>query len=162
MDWSQTALQPDFVTGVFWGLYRTPEPQRNWSVIRDKIARCAQHFQLLDNILGDRPLLCGDSLSLGDLVPPATTFRLAEGLRRGRAAVAGQLQPRALSAIFETLSPSLSNGRRSQTFTFISYSRPLRALPNDPAKSQAREVHTVRRPLSCQTGQKTASIAATS
>ena len=25
-----------------------------------------------------------------------------------------------------------------------SYSRPLRALPNDPAKSQAREVHTVR------------------
>ena len=25
MDWSQTALQPDFLTGVFWGFYRTPE-----------------------------------------------------------------------------------------------------------------------------------------
>jgi len=25
MDWSQTALQPDFLEGVFWGFYRTPE-----------------------------------------------------------------------------------------------------------------------------------------
>src|SRR5688572_13141247 len=34
-------------------------------------------------------------------------------------------------------------GKR-QTFTVITYSRPLRALPNDSAKSQAREVHTER------------------
>jgi glutathione S-transferase len=26
MDWSQTALQPDFLVGAFWGFYRTPEP----------------------------------------------------------------------------------------------------------------------------------------
>jgi hypothetical protein len=30
MDWSQSALQPDFLMGVFWGFYRTPEPQRDW------------------------------------------------------------------------------------------------------------------------------------
>jgi len=33
MDWSQTALQPDFLTGVFWGFYRTPEDKRNWPAI---------------------------------------------------------------------------------------------------------------------------------
>lgn len=33
MDWAQTTLQPDFLTGVFWGGYRTPESQRNWSAI---------------------------------------------------------------------------------------------------------------------------------
>ena len=25
MDWSQTSLQPDFLEGVFWGFFRTPE-----------------------------------------------------------------------------------------------------------------------------------------
>jgi glutathione S-transferase len=75
MDWSQTALQPDFVTGLFWGFYRTPESQRNWLVIRDKIARCARHFQLLDSILRDRPFLCGDSLTLADIPAGTSLYR---------------------------------------------------------------------------------------
>jgi len=29
MDWSQTSLQPDFLGGVFWGFYRTPQDKRN-------------------------------------------------------------------------------------------------------------------------------------
>ena len=29
MDWSATTLQPDFLMGVFWGFYRTPEAQRD-------------------------------------------------------------------------------------------------------------------------------------
>ena len=28
MDWSQASLQADFLMGVFWGFYRTPEAQR--------------------------------------------------------------------------------------------------------------------------------------
>ena len=28
MDWAQSTLQPDFLMGVFWGYYRTPESQR--------------------------------------------------------------------------------------------------------------------------------------
>ena len=28
MDWSHTALQPDFLVGVFWGFYRMPEEKR--------------------------------------------------------------------------------------------------------------------------------------
>src|SRR4051812_38260733 len=42
MDWSQTALQPDFLVGVFWGFYRTPEDKRNWPAINAALARCAK------------------------------------------------------------------------------------------------------------------------
>jgi glutathione S-transferase len=48
MDWAQTTLQPDFLLGVFWAFYRTPEHARNWQAIRAKVARCAQHFRLLE------------------------------------------------------------------------------------------------------------------
>jgi glutathione S-transferase len=75
MDWSQTALQPDFLMGVFWGFYRTPEPQRNWPAIRNAIARCAQHFRLLDEVLADRPFLCGTALSLADITAGTTLYR---------------------------------------------------------------------------------------
>jgi glutathione S-transferase len=78
MDWSQTVLQPDFLVGVFWGFYRTPEPQRNWPIIRDKIARCAQHFELLDNMLGDRPFLCGNALTLADIPAGTSLYRYFE------------------------------------------------------------------------------------
>jgi glutathione S-transferase len=78
MDWSQTALQPDFLVGVFWGLYRTPESQQNRLIIRDKIARCAQHFKLLDNILEDRPFLCGNSLTLADIPAGTSLYRYFE------------------------------------------------------------------------------------
>jgi len=75
MDWAQTALQPDFLTGVFWGFYRTPESQRNWPAIREKIARCAVHFQLLDRVLADRRYLSGDALSLADIPAGTSLFR---------------------------------------------------------------------------------------
>jgi len=78
MDWSQTALQPDFLVGVFWGFYRTPEPQRDWPAIRDKIARCAGHFQLLDRVLADRPFLCGNSLTLADIPAGTALYRYFE------------------------------------------------------------------------------------
>src|SRR5262245_58699366 len=56
MDWSQSTLQPDFLVGVFWSYYRTPESQRDWPAIRRSLARCAGHFRLLDEILTARPL----------------------------------------------------------------------------------------------------------
>jgi glutathione S-transferase len=78
MDWSQTALQPDFLLGVFWGFYRTPEPQRDWPAIRRKIARCAEHFQLLDSVLADRPYLGGDALTLADIPAGTALYRYFE------------------------------------------------------------------------------------
>ena len=78
MDWSQTVLQPDFLMGVFWGFYRTPEPQRNWTAIRDKVARCARHFQLLDRLLAERPYLAGDTLTLADIPAGTALYRYFE------------------------------------------------------------------------------------
>lgn len=75
MDWSQTTLQPDFLVGVFWGFYRLPDGQRNWPVIHDKIARCANHFRLLDQVLAGRPFLCGNCLTLADIPAGTSLFR---------------------------------------------------------------------------------------
>jgi glutathione S-transferase len=77
MDWAQTALQPDFQHGVFWGFYRTPDPQRNWPAIRDKVARCTRHFQLLDRVLADRRFLCG-TFGLADIPAGTSLYRYFE------------------------------------------------------------------------------------
>jgi len=78
MDWSQTALQPDFLGGVFWGFYRTPEEQRNWTAIRAALARCASHFGLLDRLLDGRQFLLGDALSLADITAGTSLYRYFE------------------------------------------------------------------------------------
>jgi glutathione S-transferase len=78
MDWSQTALQRDFLMGVFWGLYRTPEAQRDWPAIRESLARCADHFRLLDDVLADRPFLAGEELSLADIPAGTSLYRYLE------------------------------------------------------------------------------------
>jgi glutathione S-transferase len=78
MDWSQTSLQPDFLTGVFWGYYRTPEAERDWPAIDKSLARCADHFGLLDRILQARPFLAGDRLSLADIPVGTSLYRYFE------------------------------------------------------------------------------------
>lgn len=78
MDWSQTTLQPDFLTGIFWGFYRTPEPQRNWNAIQESIKRCAKHFQLLDSILKNQPFLGGNTITLADIPAGTTLYRYFE------------------------------------------------------------------------------------
>lgn len=67
MDWAQTALQPDFLVGIFWGFYRTPADQRNVAAIRHSVDRCTAHFRLLDELLTDRSFLLGDALTLADI-----------------------------------------------------------------------------------------------
>jgi glutathione S-transferase len=67
MDWAQTALQPAFLTGVFWGFYRTPAPQRDLPAIARQVARCAEYFGLVDQFLGTRLHMLGDRLSLADI-----------------------------------------------------------------------------------------------
>lgn len=67
MDWSQTSLQPAFLSGVFWGFYRTPEAQRDTHAIEKNISECAQYFELLDQVLSGQPFLGGESLTLADI-----------------------------------------------------------------------------------------------
>jgi len=73
MDWSQTTLQPDFLSGVFWGFYRTPQAQRDLAAIKNKVALCSRHFALLDRHLADRAFMLGDALTLAD-IPIATNL----------------------------------------------------------------------------------------
>lgn len=78
MDWSHTALQPDFLMGVFWGYYRTPEAERDWPAIHHSLVRCAAHFQLLDGMLATHPFLLGDDLSLADIPIGTSLYRYFE------------------------------------------------------------------------------------
>ncbi len=75
MDWSATTLQPDFLMGVFWGFYRTPETQRDLPAIRAKLAECSSHFQLLDRMLEGRGYLAGDQPTLADIPAGTALYR---------------------------------------------------------------------------------------
>jgi glutathione S-transferase len=75
LDWAQTALQPDFLVGVFWGFYRTPETMRNQALIKDRVARSGRHFLLLDRWLDGRKFMLGDQLSLADIPIATHLFR---------------------------------------------------------------------------------------
>jgi len=77
-DWSQTSLQPDFLVGVFWGFYRTPEDKRNWQAIRASLARFVRHFEKLDRLLEGRPFLLGEALTLADITAGTSLYRYFE------------------------------------------------------------------------------------
>jgi glutathione S-transferase len=74
MDWSLATLQPAFMD-LFWGYYRTPEAQRDWSFIDKAIARCDRHYGLLDRHLADKAYLASDRLTMGDIPAGTTLFR---------------------------------------------------------------------------------------
>lgn len=78
MDWAQTTLQPIFLTGIFWGFYRTPDHQRNWSAINESVHRCGQYFLLLDHILSNQPYLGGKVMTLADIPAGTTLYRYFE------------------------------------------------------------------------------------
>jgi glutathione S-transferase len=77
-DWAQTALQPAFIGGVFWGYYRTPEAERDWRAIRSSLAATAALFGLLDGVLARSPFLVGDQLTLADIAAGANLYRYYE------------------------------------------------------------------------------------
>jgi glutathione S-transferase len=78
MDWSQTSLQPDFLNGVFWGFYRTPEAKRNMTAVNAALARCAGHFGKLDRLLEGQTFMLGETLSLADIAAGTSLYRYFE------------------------------------------------------------------------------------
>jgi len=75
MEWAQTSFQVSFLQGVFWGLYRTPETQRDLAAIRAALELCARDLQILDDMLAVRPYLAGDELTLADIPAGTLMFR---------------------------------------------------------------------------------------
>ena len=77
MDWTATTLQPAFMD-IFWGYYRTPESQRDWTIIRRGIDGCARLYGLLDRHLADKPFVAGEHLTMGDIPIGASLYRYFE------------------------------------------------------------------------------------
>jgi glutathione S-transferase len=78
MDWAQTALQPAFLGGVFWGFYRTPEAERNAGAIRAALVETAAQLRIADAALASRPFLAGDQPTLADIPAGALLYRYFE------------------------------------------------------------------------------------
>jgi glutathione S-transferase len=77
MDWMLATLQPDFMT-LFWGFFRTPEPQRNEDRIEGARERCARHFRLLDAHLSAHRYLAGPAFTMGDIPAATSLYRYFE------------------------------------------------------------------------------------
>ena len=78
MDWSQTTLQPEFINGVFWAYFRTPEAKRDLKAIDRSVRHCAELFRLLDSLLGTQPYLAEQKLSLADIPIGSLLYRYFE------------------------------------------------------------------------------------
>ncbi|MBO9709398.1 MAG: glutathione S-transferase [Caulobacter sp.] len=78
MDWSQTALQPAFLTGVFWGGYRTPEALRDEQALAAALERANRLMRRLEAQLEGRDYLLGETLSLADIPTGTNLYRYFE------------------------------------------------------------------------------------
>ncbi|MBO9558065.1 MAG: glutathione S-transferase [Caulobacter sp.] len=78
MDWAQTALQPAFLSGVFWGWYRTPESQRDAAAVARALEQTFACLTQVDRQLADRPFVGGETLSLADIAIGAHLYRYSE------------------------------------------------------------------------------------
>ncbi|MCY6381098.1 glutathione S-transferase family protein [Hoeflea prorocentri] len=78
VDWAQTVLQPDFLLGVFWGFYRTPEEHRDCDAIDKAVERCASHFKLVDRLLEEKDWLLAPEPTLADIVIGTHLYRYFE------------------------------------------------------------------------------------
>ncbi|HSM41363.1 MAG TPA: glutathione S-transferase [Afifellaceae bacterium] len=75
MDWAQTRLQPDFLVGVFWAFYRTPEADRDMEKVTAKIASCSRHMSLLDTVLAESGFVAGETMTLADIAVGTHLYR---------------------------------------------------------------------------------------
>ena len=78
MDWAQTALQPAFLGGVFWGFYRTPPAQRDEAAIAAALDRTQRLLGLVEAQLVGRSFVAGGELSLADIAIGTHLYRYFE------------------------------------------------------------------------------------
>jgi len=75
LEWSGYKLQRDFLTGVFWGYYRTPEPDRDTEAVARAIEAVGEDLAHLEKLLADNRFLLGDDLSLADIAAGTNMYR---------------------------------------------------------------------------------------
>jgi glutathione S-transferase len=76
MDWSQAQLDASFMN-LFWGHWRTPEPQRDAAQNAAHLARCRHFMSILDGALAGHTYLLGEQLTLADIPAGALMYRYA-------------------------------------------------------------------------------------
>lgn len=75
IEWLQTALQPTFNNGVFWGYFRTAADNRDHDAIARNVTATGALMAMLDARLGQYAYICGDEISLADIVIGSHLFR---------------------------------------------------------------------------------------
>ncbi|EJL26239.1 glutathione S-transferase [Caulobacter sp. AP07] len=78
MDWSQTSLQPAFLSGVFWGWYRTPEALRDLPAIARALERTHRCLAKVEARLAEGAFVTGQGLSLADIPIGTCLYRYFE------------------------------------------------------------------------------------
>ena len=66
MDWTTAQLAPTF-REVFWGMVRTPPEKRDMAFIEKNRAATAKALDIVEHLLGTRPFVDGDRLTMGDI-----------------------------------------------------------------------------------------------
>jgi len=77
MDWSLATLQPDFMD-LFWSFYRTPAEKRDQPRVDTLVARCADHFRLLDRQLAGKSGLGEIPPGMADIPAGTALYRYFE------------------------------------------------------------------------------------
>ena len=74
MDWQQTTVLPA-MTPVFWGLFRTPEAQRDYKSIGENTTLLNNLMGQLDAHLAGRDYMAGAEFTMGDIPLGAMAYR---------------------------------------------------------------------------------------
>jgi len=74
MDW-QLSVVAGAIRDAFWGLIRTPEDKRDHAAITKSQAATTEAMRLLEEALGKRPYVAGDTFSMGDIPVGVMAYR---------------------------------------------------------------------------------------
>ncbi len=77
MDWAQSRLYPE-ANRLFWRLIRTPEADQNAEKIAAGIEALNGFLGMVDDQLAGHAYLCGDHLTMADIIAGATLYRYYE------------------------------------------------------------------------------------
>jgi len=77
MDWAQATWQRDMMA-LFWGYWRTPEPQRDLDRIEASRLACVRHLAILDAHLARHDFVAGRDFTMGDVALGTGFYRYFE------------------------------------------------------------------------------------
>jgi glutathione S-transferase len=74
-EWGKTTFARDFTAPIFWSRVRTPAKDRDAAALDAALARFSRWLDILEAQLSNRDYVCGDALSLADIVIGHVLYR---------------------------------------------------------------------------------------